>query len=73
MHSFTSKSDKFLSEIIKVHPYFLKEYKAGQSHYSFSKCVFIISELKSADLKFKGIKGTAKPTFLKDVILKIIS
>ena len=73
MHSLTSQSDKVLSETINVHPYFLKEYKAGKSHYSFSQCVFIISELKSADLKFKGIQGTAKPTFLKDVILKIIS
>tara|TARA_Y100000589_G_C27194563_1_gene646197 strand:- start:4019 stop:5017 length:999 start_codon:yes stop_codon:yes gene_type:complete len=73
MHSLYGKPDKFISGSLKIHPFFLKEYKIALNNYSFDKCVLVIAELKSADLKFKGIVGSAKPDFIKDLLLKIIS
>ena len=73
MHSISNRDDKSIAEVIKVHPYFLKEYKLALSNYSFQKCVSIISLLKSADLQFKGIGGSVKNEFLKDLLLKIIN
>lgn len=72
IHSVEIKSEKLIAENIKVHPFFVKVYMSAAKNYSFKDCIKVISFLKEADLKFKGIKGTANPSFLKELVLKII-
>ena len=72
VHGLSSKSDKYISEIIQVHPYFLSNYKKGCANYSFENCLRIISILKVYDLKFKGLNPHLSDDLLQDLIFDII-
>ena len=73
IHSLDDQSDSSITKSIKVHSFFLKVYKVGCQNYSFNDCVNIISLLKDADLKFKGIKNSFKKDDLKELVLRILS
>lgn len=72
IHSLENKTNKYVAEEIKVHPFFVKTYMLAAKHYSFSDCRDVISILKDADLKFKGISSGFNHQFLKELILRII-
>ena len=65
-------ADKYIADIIQVHPYFLSNYKQGCSNYSVEDCLRIISVLKKYDLKFKGVDIHGSDDLLKDLIFDII-
>ena len=72
IHSLDIKSEKIIAEKIKVHPFFVKVYISAAKNYSFEDCIKVIALLKDADLKFKGIQGSANHSFLKELVLRII-
>ena len=72
VHGLNSSSDKYIADIIQVHPYFLSNYKQGCSNYSVEDCLRIISVLKKYDLKFKGVDIHGSDDLLKDLIFDII-
>jgi DNA polymerase-3 subunit delta len=72
IHSLDIKSEKIIADKIKVHPFFVKVYISAAKNYSFEDCIKVVTLLKDADLKFKGIQGSANHTFLKELILRII-
>ena len=72
IHSIQGQSDSMLASKIKVHPFFIKVYKIGCKSYSFKDCIRIISLLREADLKSKGVNGSFNYDFLKDLVLRII-
>ncbi|MAZ58657.1 MAG: DNA polymerase III subunit delta [Flavobacteriales bacterium] len=72
IHSLDIKSEKIIADKIKVHPFFVKVYISAAKNYSFEDCIKVVNLLKDADLKFKGIQGSANHTFLKELILRII-
>ena len=72
MHSNPGQSDSMIAGQIKVHPFFIKVYKTGCKTYTFQDCIRIISLLREADLKSKGIHGNFNYDFLKDLVLRII-
>ena len=72
IHSTQGQSDSMLASTIKVHPFFIKVYKTGCKSYSFQDCIRIISLLREADLKSKGINGSFNYDFLKDLVFRII-
>ncbi len=54
-HSNPNKSDKDLAGLLKISPYFLKEYKIGASNYSLSKVLSNLRLISKADLLSKGV------------------
>ncbi|MCH7656710.1 MAG: DNA polymerase III subunit delta [Bacteroidetes bacterium] len=69
-----NKSPAIVASELKIHPFFLSEYKKAASRYSSQKIVEIISLLRKYDLKSKGWGNTgADPgSLLKELIYKIL-
>jgi DNA polymerase-3 subunit delta len=69
-----NKDSKFIAAEIGVHPYFIKDYKTASTAYSSQKIKKIVSEIRSVDLKSKGIGSAEGNDYseLKELIFKII-
>lgn len=55
VHQATDKTDRGLAGLLKVHPFFVKEYRVAAVNYPLPKVVRNISLLRRADLHSKGI------------------
>lgn len=73
-HRAPDKSREKLIALLKVNPYFLKDYEVAARNYPFSKVVEIISILKEFDLKAKGVDHIAGDDhqLYKEMIFKIL-
>ncbi len=67
-------NDNVLAGELKVHPFFVKEYKVAAQHYSPKKLVKIVSYLREYDLKSKGVNNVSTPDgeLLKELLFKIM-
>jgi DNA polymerase-3 subunit delta len=75
LHFSTNKNnDNVLAGELKVHPFFVKEYKMASQKYSPKKLVKIISYLREYDLKSKGVNNASATDgeLLKELIFKIL-
>ncbi len=70
----TDKSKNNVAAVLKVNPYFVKDYEYSASRYTVSKTVQIISLLRTYDMKSKGYgdPGTEPGDLLKELIYKIL-
>lgn len=63
------------ASVMKVNPYFVKEYAAAAQHYSIGKLASCIGYLNEADIRSKGIRNAGTVTdgeLLKELVFKII-
>lgn len=62
-----------LATRLKVHPYFLKEYRTAASKYSVKQTVEILGLLRVYDMKSKGVDNSSVPDgqLLKELVFKI--
>ncbi|EAY27483.1 DNA polymerase III, delta subunit [Microscilla marina ATCC 23134] len=74
-HRVTDKSDQNLAKVLKVSPYFVKDYKVAMRHYSLGKVVHIIHYLREADLQSKGVntRNTSDAQILQELVFKILA
>lgn len=73
LHQLTDKSDKHAASVLKVHPFFVKEYIKASKHYPLRKVMDIIHCLKEADLQTKGVESNLKDgAILKELVFKIV-
>lgn len=74
VHQTQDKSDANLASKIGVHPFFVKEYKRATALYSLGACVNIISYIREADGKSKGVNaGNANDLEIsKELLFKIL-
>ena len=74
LHGTADKSDKNLAAVLKVNPYFVREYKTAANNYSATHVVRVIGELRHADLQSKGVIAANLPDdqILKELIFKIL-
>lgn len=74
LHQTKDKSDDNLARVLKVHRFFVRDYKTALSRYPLMSCVKIISFLREADAKSKGIGGgnTTEHNLSKELIFKIL-
>lgn len=74
MHHTKDKSDKNLASILKVNPYFLKDYKQAAGNYSLVGAIQIIKYIQEADLQSKGVGvgNMDQATILKELVFKIV-
>lgn len=74
LHGTADKSDKNLASVLKVNPYFVREYKTAANNYQQSKVVRVIGDLRYADLQSKGVNAANLPDgqILRELIYKIL-
>ena len=74
LHSLEDKSERNASKELGVHPFFVKEYLVAASSYDKRKSVRVISYLRDADVKAKGVGSgsTTHGDLLKELIYKIM-
>ena len=68
------KSDNELAGILRVNPYFVKDYKAACAKYNAQKMEYIFYVLEEYDLRSKGINNNSirEGELLKEVVIKIL-
>jgi len=73
-HSMKNKSSATVASELKIHPFFVDEYKKASANYRSQKLVEIISLLREYDLKSKGWGNTGidPGNLLKELIFKIL-
>ncbi|MBO7132861.1 MAG: DNA polymerase III subunit delta [Bacteroidales bacterium] len=73
LHYATDKSKNGLAAAIGVNPFFVDEYKTAASYYPVAKILRIVSFLREADIKSKGMGGTyTDGDIYKELIYKIM-
>jgi DNA polymerase-3 subunit delta len=73
-HHNRQKSDNDLAGLLRVNPYFVKDYKTACAKYSAQKMEYIFYVLQEYDLRSKGIGNNSikEGELLKEVIIKIL-
>ena len=73
-HYLTDKSKNNVAAVLKVNPFFVKEYENSALRYDVSKTVQIISLLRTYDMKSKGYgdPGTEPGELLKELVFRIL-
>jgi DNA polymerase-3 subunit delta len=73
-HYLTDKSKNNVAAVLKVNPYFVKDYEISASKYNVSKTVQIISLLRTYDMKSKGFGDLSSEPgdLLKELVFKIL-
>ena len=74
LHSISDKSEGNAAKELGVHPFFVKEYLIAASNYDKRKAVRVISYLRDADVKAKGVRSgsTSHGDLLKELIFKMM-
>jgi DNA polymerase-3 subunit delta len=73
-HYLTDKSKNNVAAVLKVNPFFVKDYESSASKYNVAKTVQIISLLRVYDMRSKGFgdAGTEPGDLLKELVFKIL-
>ena len=73
-HYLSDKSKNNVAAVLKVNPFFVKEYETSATKYNVSKTVQIISLLRTFDMKSKGYgdPGTEPGDLLKELVYRIL-
>jgi DNA polymerase-3 subunit delta len=73
-HYLTDKSKNNVAAVLKVNPFFVKDYENSASKYNVSKTMQIISLLRTYDMKSKGFgdPGTEPGDLLKELVFRIL-
>ncbi len=73
-HYLTDKSKNNVAAVLKINPYFVKEYESSATKYNAGKTVQIISLLRTYDMKSKGYcdPGTDQGDLLKEMVFRIL-
>jgi DNA polymerase III subunit delta len=73
-HYLTDKSKNNVAAVLKVNPFFVKDYENSAIKYNVNKTVQIISLLRTYDMKSKGYgdPGTDQGDLLKELVFRIL-
>lgn len=73
-HYLTDRSKNNVAAVLKINPFFVKDYETSAMKYSASKTVQIISLLRTYDMKTKGYGdvSTDPGELLKELVYKIL-
>ena len=74
VHHADNKSDSALARVLKVPPFFVKDYTLAASNYSSKQVIDNIGHLRNADLRVKGIGNNQVPAseVLKELVFQLI-
>ena len=74
IHNSADKSDRGVAQLLKINPFFVKEYMQAARIYSLPKVIDNIGYLKEADLRSKGVDFNASGDgqILKELVFKLM-
>ncbi len=74
-HSLNDKSQANVARVLKINPFFVKDYQTAGKYYPMKKVSQVIALLRDADLKSKGVGATNLPQsdLLKELLFKIVN
>jgi DNA polymerase-3 subunit delta len=75
-HAHPHADDKNLSAVLKVSPYFIKEYKAAMVNYPLPQILHILQLLSEYDLRSKGVGSTGNISdgeLIREMVFRIIT
>ena len=73
IHTHKGKSNNELAAILKVSPFFVKDYAAAARNYNIPKILFVLNALRIADAQSKGINSSAKDgEILRELAVRIL-
>ncbi|WP_338814137.1 DNA polymerase III subunit delta [Bernardetia sp. Wsw4-3y2] len=73
IHKNQGKSNNELAGILKVSPFFVKDYSAAARNYNIPKILFVLHALRIADAQSKGINSSAKDEeILRELAVRIL-
>ena len=73
-HYLTDKSKNNVASVLKINPFFVKDYETTSSKYDVKKTVEIITLLRTYDMKSKGVGDLSSTPgdLLKELVYKIL-
>jgi DNA polymerase III subunit delta len=73
-HYLTDKSKNNVAAVLKVNPYFVKDYEVSASKFNVTKTIQVISLLRTYDMKSKGFGDVSSEPgdLLKELVFKIL-
>lgn len=73
-HYAKDKSLNNIASLLRINPFFVKEYQVAANNYNIKKAVKVIEYLREYDLKSKGVNNTSTThgDLLKELVFKII-
>lgn len=73
-HGLSEHSDKNVASVLKINPFFVKEYHTAARNYPMKKVSAIIAGLRDIDVKSKGVGAVnaSQSDLLKDLIINIL-
>ena len=73
-HYLTDKSKNNVAAVLKVNPFFVKDYEVSASKYNVTKTIQVISLLRTYDMKSKGFGDLSSEPgdLLKELVFKIL-
>lgn len=73
-HHSKDKSERNIASVLKINPYFAKDYMAALNKYSLIQVINNIRHIKEADLKSKGVNNpsTSDGQLLRELVFKLL-
>ena len=73
-HHIKDRSKNNVASLLKINPYFVKDYDIAAKNYNISKLTSVISQLREYDTKSKGLENatTTHGELLKELVYKIM-
>ena len=73
-HIIADKSKQHVAKVLKVNPFFVKDYQLGAKHYGKRKCMTILSDIRDYDMRCKGLnnQSVGESELLKELLFKIL-
>ena len=74
-HGLKDKNPQNVAKVLKVHPYFVKDYDVALKNYPMKKVSSIVSTLRNVDVKSKGVGANAMSPgdLLKEMLIAIFN
>ncbi len=74
-HGLKDRNPKNVAVVLKVHPFFVKDYDIALKNYPMKKVSSIVATLRDVDVKSKGVGANAIPPgdLLKEMLVKIFN
>lgn len=74
-HGLKDKNPKNVASVLKVSPYFLKDYDVALRNYPMRKVSAIVAKLRDIDVKSKGVGANSLPNhdLLKEMLVEIFN
>jgi len=72
-HGLSDKNPANAAKVLKVNPYFVKDYETAARNYPMRKVSSIVASLRDIDLKSKGVGANALPPseLLKEILIAV--